>query len=352
MRILFVLLCGLTTITAQADIAAAQANDASKEQAVAAARKEFVDAAFKHSDPDGDDKVTLVEQTKLQDAFYEAMKQAGGNETAVAEVREAHKGLLKLQWFLAADLNDDEVVTRDELTSLAELSETEHLAYNVDRIWTLSDADIDQLMDDFKLRIRRGVRCFPEDALRKTRGEGRTKTEKLEDQSSVFRSTVIDNVLTVRMQYSTAREFDKDKCLAALRKLKKWEFDVSSTTREKTNTRRRGVEIQWDSEDEYAWFDLEINGRFTSGVGYHAVNFKRETKPLKPREYKFESTASDEAVVVPAGTINARLISVSIGNWQYSLWAHKDFPMVHAKYETKLPGKTTVSRLLSLTLKE
>ena len=167
---------------------------------------------LEHTDANKDGVISLAEQQDRLEAFYVSFGKAGKRKDKQDTVREDFPSLLTLQQYLAADLDDDGFVDEKELKRLFACIEPLDL-------WTLADADIELLVDDFILRIRKGAKAYPDDSLRKVPGKGRTKAEKLVDQASPYRAAVNSHVFGARVnaaiiaQYTQTQlssKFDKE----------------------------------------------------------------------------------------------------------------------------------------------
>lgn len=344
--------CLLLTVSATANADDAKSDDADAKERVRleATRKQFVADAFKFADPDKDDRLTLEEENKLVNAFYDAFREAGYDEKKQAAVREAHKGLLKLQWFLAGDLNDDKILTRDELLSLLgavkEPFETE-----LNRVYTLSDSDVELVMDDFKLRIRKWVRVFGEDDTRKVRGAGRTKADKLEDQSIPFRDRLVQGVLWARLKMTWDNAFSDDQHVAALRKTSAYECEFTTNLTGKTLQRWTRVELRWKDEDTYDEVDLVGFKRDNAATptycfgegGLRSLKDRAKKPPARP--YRFDVERATETVAVKAGTFPSERISISLAKWRVELWIPNQYPFVLAKTSWVLPAHSESTEL-------
>ncbi|MCA8914629.1 MAG: hypothetical protein KDB90_04385 [Planctomycetes bacterium] len=158
---------------------------------------------LEHSDTDADGVISLKEQQERLETFYVAFAKVGKHEDRRKALRAEYPGLLCLQEYLAADLNDDSEVTEKELKRLYACEDPQEL-------WTLCDADIDLLVQDFILRIRKGAKVYYDDSLRKTPGKGRTKAEKLADQAAPYKDAVTWRVLGARVDAAQTALYSQD----------------------------------------------------------------------------------------------------------------------------------------------
>lgn len=176
---------------------------------------------LEHTDTDDDSRIALVEQQNRLLNFYVAFAKAGQNEEKQREAREDYPGLLSLQQFLAADLDDDHFVGETELQRLFALEDPEY-------VWTLSDADVEMLVEDFILRIRKGAKVYWYDELRKSSGKGKTKAEKLADRAEPYKQRVITLVLKTRRQAVIESAYTEDELSSLFdREGRNWQWSVT-----------------------------------------------------------------------------------------------------------------------------
>lgn len=312
-----------------------------------AARTEFVDSALRFSDKDADGKVTLAEQNQLLENFYAEFAKAGTKEAAKAEVLLSHKGLLKLQWFRAADLDDDGVMTKAELVSLVSAADSVEISDCLDGVWTLSDADIEPLVDDFKARIRKGVRPFDDDDLRKTRGEGRTKEEKLEDQSLPYRDRVVTGVLAGRLSRAKAAAFKPDERVAALKATDGWlHRTLTGRSGESETEWSRVLLVRDETGETIASMGSGDTREATRSMIGEVIDENADPFRVDARPYKFTSAVTDTSVRVEAGTFACKHIKVELGKWRAEAWVPDAIPFLHAKSELVAPMRKDSTTLM------
>ncbi|MHC4840204.1 MAG: hypothetical protein ACYTDT_04475, partial [Planctomycetota bacterium] len=96
-------------------------------------------------DTDGDNKATFNELKSVQLTYYKQAKKVKKKAEELKTLKDSHKDLMTTQQFLAADKDNDDVATKDEVVFL--LANPRH---ELD----LTEADVDKMVEDWMLRYK------------------------------------------------------------------------------------------------------------------------------------------------------------------------------------------------------
>ncbi|MCF6228054.1 MAG: hypothetical protein L3J82_05205 [Planctomycetes bacterium] len=277
-------------------------------------------------DTDSDGKATFEEFKAKQLEYYLAAKKLKRKKEKFAKLKEDHKELLTTQQFLAADKDNDEVVSVDEIAFLLD---------NPRHELDLNEADLDLMVEDWLLRYKK--KCpnlyYTDDwhGSKVQKGYKHLKRELSKDElrARPFREAVIKGILSARRRDSLAREFT-------------W--------------------AQWSSG--YAVDGLEFNfgGKtfiFTDkkGVkGKTVLKLKSKTEKdgrdeinFKDSGLKFEYTADNRTGDSTAGKFDCRYIEIRFGKHVLKTWRLKKHPFIPVVMTQVLYGDDKTATLKSYT---
>lgn len=331
MRPLVYTTLSLVLVLAAAPDAVRADDDAESKKARDARIKEV----FDFCDRDADGTISLEEQNTKTGEFYAEYRKV--HKAAKADrqaVKDRFKGLLKLRTYLAADLNDDNLLSPSELRN--------QLRHKNDS--TLSEDDIDRVMRDYRKRMLKGVRLFPEDALRDLPGKGRTKKAKLEWISKPYRRKLVGEVYFTRRIMAEHREIQNwnKKRTALWGKLgRKVRIDYLRNGRVSTFeaevTRVTGTRAFLKHPKGSGQGNVpQIFGRSDDSV----IKFRSGREPYwllltYAKKYNFDYDAEEVTIEVEAGKFRCKRITVQLLGHFSKAWYLVDYPEIKAKTATR-----------------
>ena len=293
--------------------------------------------ALKQCDADTDGNITLEEMQGRLEAFYVDFAKVGKDEVKQAAVRGQYPGLLTLQLFLAADLDDDHSVTEVDLKWLFSHphDDVNSLKYT---IWTLADADIDFLVEDFILCIRKGAQAHPFGGLRKTVGKGKNKAEKLADQAEPYRLHVVKHVLDERAASVIHTEYTDEQLSSLFGKLgRMWRWGDGEE------------EELFDAYSEVVTAKEAQNARGGHRAGHHEtyrVGYKYKVSP-RDKVYRVKAEITKTNIKVMAGAFDCDYFEIKCKDCSLKVWQHSLYPALPVKREWNMGGETTTAQLKS-----
>jgi hypothetical protein len=298
--------------------------------------KRHTASTLEQCDMDGNAKIELDELQEKLEAFYVDFAKADKSEEKQNTVRDGYPGLLTLQLFLAADLDDDNAIAEPDLKWLFAHPNDDQWTLT-DSMWTLGDADVDLLVQDFILRIRKGATSHPHDRLRKTTGKGKNKAEKLADRAEPYRQMVIKKVLAARARSVLHRSYSTDELSKLFDKLGRvWTLGEGAD------------DDMFDATGEVVTAeDAAERGDGLSRAGVHnyfAVGHKYEVSTLD-KSYSVAAEIKKTKLTVKAGTFDCDFYEVACHGCTLKIWQHSMYPLLPIKSEMTVGDEVTIHQL-------
>ncbi len=326
----------LLTVTANADSVDDQRRRRMKEDSSHEEEtKEFLTAC----DTDGDAVISAKEIDALAKAIYAGIADIK-DETAATEFEAKYAHVLRIVDFLAADQDDDNQVTKDELVEFCDRGNA----------MRLSDADLKRLRKDYDQWKAGGlghsqfrINCCGCDWF----------SQRNWDQTLVWLTEVVVRDRCVVLLSNVAGKGWLPFLCKAGRKLtyqsawrndgKKWEYRCYQ---QKVEESGKPEELDYTASSNFGGPNWKDGG----GIGYGIKIAKPKPVDVKPIAIRFEFETRDEVCVTPGLKLECVRYSFQFNGAKVAVWFSTKWPGLEVKrtYEYKPSKKISLERIDSL----